>query len=108
MKNNDLISHEYVDTFYMTDEQIERAKKINKETGATKGLKKFFLGCAIGAIGTPVLGLLALTTTSAIATYGAFIGTPIVGAVIAMSGFFKAKKGGDKIRDDISNGGKHR
>lgn len=115
MKNNknDLVSHEYVDTFYMTKDQIEKSKKIDKETGALSGLKKFFIGCAISALGTPILGSIALATiANPILAYAAFFSIPITGSIIAMKGFFNAKRGGDRIREEISkedeSRGKHR
>jgi len=99
--NDNLNNHKIINTWYMTDEQIKNAKKIDKENGVSKNVGKFFLATAatllafpVGAITAAVIGQPILSALAA----GAIIGTP---AIYGMKTFFKLFKGGEKIREEL-------
>lgn len=100
---NDLNSHEYVDTFFMTDEQLKNAKRTSKENGTLKELKKFFVGCAVTTLSIGVAGLAALSISNPIISSAVLLGVPVTSAFLTMKSFFKAKRGGDEIRTNIAN-----
>lgn len=116
--DDNLNSHKIIDTFYMTDEQIEKAKKIDKENSIIKNVKKFFLGCAatilLGVGGMIGAEFVASPLLASLIT----IVPPGISAILTMKTFLKVFKGGEEVRREVFNetpeenseemGGKHR
>lgn len=100
---NNLNSHEAFDTMYMTKEQLEESKRIAKENGFGKDLKKFFVGTAIAVLGIAAVGLVpSLIATHPLVSTGIMaVGTGGF-VTLGMKRFFKLMKSGNEIKNSIA------
>lgn len=82
--NNNLVNHEMVDTFYMTDEQLAEYKKKRASKAYKKAIAKMLLGTA------SIIGFGALVPVLASVIPAGLVAVPMVASgIVSFSGFFK-------------------
>ena len=101
--SNNLNGYESFDTMYMTKEQIEEGKRIAKENGFGKELKKYFVGIAIAVVGLSAVGLTPLIISNPLVSTGIMAAGTGATGIWGMFQFFKLRRKSNEIKDSIAH-----